>query len=84
MGLAALAAVVAIALAGMGGLARGAVAAPTAPKVIVDLKNDRFSKRTIRVKKGTKVRYRFLDAGFLVRRSILFLIPALGMISGLQ
>jgi sigma-B regulation protein RsbU (phosphoserine phosphatase) len=26
------------------------------------------------------VRYRFLDAGFLVRRSILFLIPALGMI----
>jgi serine phosphatase RsbU (regulator of sigma subunit) len=26
------------------------------------------------------VRFRFLDAGFLVRRSILFLIPALGMI----
>lgn len=26
------------------------------------------------------VRYRFLDAGFLVRRSILFLIPALGLI----
>ncbi|HZJ69964.1 MAG TPA: hypothetical protein VFF36_03470, partial [Planctomycetota bacterium] len=26
------------------------------------------------------VRYRFLDAGYLVRRSILFLIPALGMI----
>ena len=54
----------AIALAGMGGVARGAAVAPTAPpKVIVDLKNDRFSKRTIRIKKGTKVRYRFLDAG---------------------
>ncbi|MEP7027376.1 MAG: SpoIIE family protein phosphatase, partial [Candidatus Eisenbacteria bacterium] len=26
------------------------------------------------------VRYRFLDAGFLVRRSILFLLPALGLI----
>jgi plastocyanin len=55
---------VALVLAGvgtLGGVARGAAASP--PRVVVDLKGDRFSKRTIRVAQGTTVRYRFLDAG---------------------
>jgi plastocyanin len=63
------AALVLVALAGIAGTARGA-AATSAPKVVVDLQNDRFSKRTIRVQQGTKVRYRFLDAGLEGRHNV--------------
>ena len=69
MWLAAVAALVLVALAGVAGTARTA-AATSAPKVVVDLENDRFSKRTIRVQQGTKVRYRFLDAGLEGRHNV--------------
>jgi plastocyanin len=59
--MAACAALVLVALAALAGVARGAAAG--APRVTVDLKGDRFSKRTIRVVQGTTVRYRFLDPG---------------------